>query len=257
MDIITNKLEKIKLDKGHNCSVNGKKYEIKIYNVIKNTVLNDKPFNTQSITELGGCRSINDIQCNYNNIQDIGIEIKIYKTPDWMQCSLKYNDGKWIPSFRSQIPIKSQNIFTKLVNNINLFDGKKPPFFEKNLTIDEWKEIKKSTNIWNDTYYDIPNNTIQNLYSEKNCYYLQISKYGLYHLGNDICEFSVPYFTIEQQLRIRIKVHTKKNSKGYCVLSVCASCQPKKIALLQISPYSLDDINKLPSKLKVINNNNF
>ena len=44
-----------------------------------------------------------------------------------------------------------------------------------------------------------PNDTIKKLYSEKDCNYIQISNKGLYHLGNDICEFNVAEFICEQQ----------------------------------------------------------
>ena len=41
-------------------------------------------FNTQYEEDLGGCNSKNDIECNMKSLRDIS------KTPDWMQCSLKY-----------------------------------------------------------------------------------------------------------------------------------------------------------------------
>lgn len=80
--------------------------------------------------------------------------------------------------------------------------------------------------------------------------YIQISDgYGLYHYLNDICGFGVPLFQIKQQLRIRTKIHTKKNKKGFCSLSVTIACYPKKIKDLVPSIYSLDDKTKLPCNL--------
>jgi hypothetical protein len=84
------------------------------------------------------------------------------------------------------------------------------------------------------------------LYSKKDCSYIQISEKGLYHLGNDICDFKVPSFTCEQRLRVRTKIHEKKNKKGFCKLSVTIACQPKKIKNLINSEYSLDNHMKLP-----------
>lgn len=72
---------------------------------------------------------------------------------------------------------------------------------------------------------------------------------GLYHLGNDICNFNVPIFELEQKLRIRIKIHKKKNKEGFCVISVMMSCKPINIRKLKNSDYSLDNINKLPPNL--------
>ena len=102
--------------KGSICSINGKKYELEIYNILKNTELNGNIFNTQNENELGGCSSKNDIECNMNSINDISIEIKKLKTPDWMQCSLKYDDTnkKWIGSLKNKIPEASKKIFENL-----------------------------------------------------------------------------------------------------------------------------------------------
>jgi hypothetical protein len=198
--------------KGSRCSINGKKYELEIYNILKNTELNGNIFNTQNENELGGCSSKNDIECNMNSINDISIEIKKLKTPDWMQCSLKYDDTnkKWIGSLKNKIPEASKKIFEDLISNITLFNGNIPPFMLKDITHEEWIKIKKETTDFNDTYIDCPNDTIMKLYNEKGCSYIQISEKGLYHLGNDICNFKVPEFICEQQLRVRTKIHEKK-----------------------------------------------
>jgi len=237
--------------KGHVCSVNGRKYEQQNYNIIKNCSLNGQIFNTQNIEDLGGSTSINDIQCNFIKEQDIGIEIKKYNTPDWMQCSIKYNENLkiWETSKKCKIPKKCRDLFTKFLNGKKLFKGNIPPFMKKKLTHNEWVIIKQNTDLWNDSYFDIPNDTIKKLYSLKNCQYIQISNYGLYNLGNDICKFNVPEFNIEQKIRIRTKIHKRKNKQGFCNLSVIISPQPKNIKLLIKSPYSLDNKNKLPKNL--------
>ena len=237
-----------------NSSKEGLKYEILIYNIVKNCKLNDKLFNTQKENELGGCKSNNDIECNFNN-NIIPIEIKKYKTPDWMQLTLKYDTelNKWIGNPKNKIPDKSKKIFEELISDIKLFNNKIPPFITSNITHDEWLNIKKQTNDYNDVYIDCSNDIINKLYSAKLCYYIQISKYGLYHLGNDICNFNVSRFLCDQRLRIRTKVHTKKNKIGFCILSVTIACQPKNIKNLSISKYSLDNINRLPHNLIYIN----
>jgi hypothetical protein len=241
------------LPKGKKCSINGKKYEKSIYKILSNCELNGNLFNTQSVEELGGCSANNDILCNFQTENDIGIEIKKYNTPDWMQCSIKYNvdDKKWETSKNGKIPKECSQIFEELIQNKVLFQGDIPPFFYQQITHKEWLDIKKSTNQWNDFYFDIPNDTIQNLYSIKKCQYIQLSNgFGLYHLGIDLCKFDVPEFKTEQQIRIRTKIHSKSNKNGYCTLSVTAACQPKNIKLLEPSLYSLDDKNLLPKNLQ-------
>lgn len=237
--------------KGSQCSVSGNNYEKKIYDIVKNCKINEKKFNTQKKEELGGSSSKNDINCNFINEQDIGIEIKKYNTPDWMQCCIKYDIATktWKPS-KGKNSSECSIIFSKLINNLNLYDGDIPPFMKKSITHEEWINIKKETTKWNDKYINIPSNTISKLYQAKGCKYIQISdNYGLYHLGDDICDFDVPFFEIEQHLRIRTKIHSKKNKKGYCNLSVTIACQPKNIKNFTKSKYSLDTINKLPQKL--------
>ena len=240
--------------KGAGCSVSGKKYELEVYNVVKKCKLNNNDFNRQKENELGGCNSKNDIECIMESF-NIPIEIKKFNTPDWMQCSLKYDfiNEKWIGSPKNKIPEKSKKIFEELISTTSLFNGKIPLFILKDIIHEEWLEIKKETNDFNDFYLDCSNHTIKNLYSEKGCFYIQISDKGLYHLGNDICKFNVPEFICEQQLRVRTKIHTRKNSKGFCKLSVTISCQPKNIKLLPNSNYSLDNSSKLPANLLYIN----
>ena len=67
--------------KGQLCSINGNNYEKKIHNIIKNTLLNNKQFNTQNQNDLGNSINKCDILCNFLKEQDIGIEIKSYNTP--------------------------------------------------------------------------------------------------------------------------------------------------------------------------------
>ena len=244
--------------KGAGCSINGKNYELKIYNILKKCKLDqqefDISFNTQQENELGGCGADNDIICSYINSESqqiipIPIEIKKRKTPDWMQCSLKYCSNKWIGSSKNKIPEKSKLIFEEILSNTILFNGNIPPFMEKDITHEEWIHIKKNTFDFNDIYIDCPDDTIKRLYREKGCVYIQISDKGLYHLGDDICQFNVPEFICPQQLRIRTKIHTRKNTKGFCKLSVIIACQPKNINNIIASNYSLDNVLKLPPNL--------
>ena len=259
MEILKKKLES---KKGSGCSVSGAKYEKKIYNIVKQCYLNEIPFNTQKENELAGSSSKNDIQCNFIEEQNIGIEVKKYNSPDWMQCSIKYNKqtNMWEITKMSKLPIICQNLFNNFINNLNLYDGEIPPFMKKPITHEEWIKIKQSTDKWDDKYFDIPSDSISKLYQAKGCNYIQISNgYGLFHLGNNICNFDIPLFILEQQIRIRTKIHKRINKNGFCNLSVTVACQPKDITKLRPSKYSLDDKHKLPPPLlfKSTNNNNF
>jgi hypothetical protein len=154
-----------------------------------------------------------------------------------------------VGSEKGVIPKTSRNEFNKLLESVVLFNNNIPPFLQKQLTHKEWLEIKNKNNIFDDYYIKIPNDTINKLYLAKSCYYIQISNYGLYRLGEDICGFNVPLFQIYQKMRIRIKIHQKKNKLGFCVMSVIASCLPNDISVLEASPYTLDNKEKLPKNL--------
>lgn len=240
----------MKVNRGLLCSISGKNYEKEVYNIVKRCNINGIIFNNQKEEELAGSSCKNDIVCNYLD-KEIGIEIKKYNAPDWMQCSIKYNDidGIWKAS-NGKIPYKCRLLFNELIKDYTLYDGELPPFIKKTITHKEWKTIKKETNKWKDTYINIPSDTIRKLYSLKGCKYIQLSDgYGLYHLGEDTCNFNVPIFEIKQVLRIRTKVHSANDKDGFCKLSVTASCQPINIRELEPSPYSIDNIDKLPDNL--------
>jgi hypothetical protein len=171
--------------------------------------LNDKLFNSQKLEDLGGSKSCNDLECNLKNNNDIGIEVKKAKTPDWMQCSLKRNGNQWEASEKGKIPENARKEFNKFIQKIKLFDNNIPPFLEKKLTHKEWLDIKSVSKKFDDIYIDISDDTINKIYLAKNCKYIQISQYGLYRLADDICNFEVPLFKVKQKLRVRIKIHQK------------------------------------------------
>jgi hypothetical protein len=210
-----------------NCSKEGNKYEDIIFNILKHTTINDEKFNSQSPAH-STCD--NDLVCSYQGT-NIGIEVKKYRTPDWMQCSIKYINNNWKGSKLCKIPKKSKELFECLIKKYVIFEGCIPPFMFHDITHKEWKSIKETTDKWNDNYIDVPSDTIRNLYVYKKCNYIQISGgYGLYYLGHDVCNFGVPEFICEQELRIRTKIHKTKNSKGFCSLS------DTKIQINRINP---------------------
>ena len=240
------------MSKGYRCALSGKKYEQKVHAILRNTCYNNRPFNTQKDSDLGCSSAGNDIECNFKSLCDIAIELKMWRTPDWMQCGIRFDKDKnqWITTGKGRIPEECRQIFRKYINGINLYGGNIPPFLERQIGYDEWIEIKtKSNNIWKDHYIDIADTTIAEMYNIKGCSYIQVSGYGLYHTGKDICDFGVPKFQIPQQIRIRTKLHRRETKNGYCDLSVMCACQPKDIRRLKHSPFSLDNIYRLPSQL--------
>lgn len=59
--------------KGSGCSKSGNKYERRVYDIISNTLIDGKKFNTLRPDQLGGSKTTIDITCNYKKENDIGI----------------------------------------------------------------------------------------------------------------------------------------------------------------------------------------
>jgi hypothetical protein len=236
---------------GAGCSVSGKNYEIKIAKTctaVRSPYM-ESAFNTQELNTLGGSGADIDIKLNWRSEGDIGVEAK-RPTPDWMQMKLyKNKEGAWVGVGAGKIPPVSKTVFETIIGAANLFGGKTPTFLDHPVTHAEWTAIKKETPEFKDTYISCGNNTISQLYKAKGCQYIQVDGKGLYHTGEDTCEFGVPYFECPQQIRIRLKVHTRSNKKGYMCLSVMAAAQPVKLKNLTASKYSLDTAAKLPPSL--------
>ena len=139
--------------KGGMCSISGNNYEKDIYNITSKCIMNGSniSFNTQDINSLGGSSSKNDIICNFEDTGDIGVEAKKHNTPDWMQCSIKFNGEtkKWETS-KGKNPEKCREIFDELVNNLSLYGGEVPPFMLKPMTHEEWTQTTKETDKRND-----------------------------------------------------------------------------------------------------------
>lgn len=234
MEIILNELKNIRneigslvklfyIKKGSNCSKSGKKYENEVYTIIKNS-----PF---VIGQGGGSSHAPDINC----VDDKSIEVKKASAPDWGQTVLKWKNDSWF---------SKSELFNKYLNKLNM---KHPPFLQNNMIYEEWLKIKSE---YKDEYIDIDDNAINEYYRKKGTYYIQISDgYGLYHLGDDVFNLGVPKFEIKQRMRVRVKVHSRSNNNGYAKLSVTGALQPINLNQLMKSPYSLDNMDKLPSNL--------
>ena len=237
--------------RGANASVSGIAYEKKIAAVcadFKSPHIS-VPFHTDK--DLGGCGADIDVRLNWKSEFDIGLEAK-RPTPDWMQMKL-YRDttGKWRGVEGGKIPAASRAIFESIIGSTSLFGGKTPTFLERAVSYDEWTAIKKANPEFSDVYINCADITIADLYRAKGCQYIQVDGKGLFHTGKDVCGFGVPLFTCKQQIRIRIKVHSRGLEKGKAALSVTAAAQPIKLKDLAPSPYSLDNADKMPVVLKM------
>jgi hypothetical protein len=241
--------------KGSNCSLNGAIYEKKVYKICKKLriskqgIIRKAKFCKINEKELGGSSAEHDLVCNFHGIP-IHIEIKKSATPDWMQLSIVKTDNIWHSKGNSKIPNESVKVFNELIKDYSLFGGKIPPFMNRRITHEQWVTIKKRQPHFRDTYINCPNDIISKLYKAKGTHYIQISDYGLYHTGEDPCNFGVPFFECEQELRVRTKIHSR-NLPGFLKASVIVSAKPINITNLEKSKISLDTLENLPTNLSI------
>jgi hypothetical protein len=231
------------------CSINGKAYECKIWeNCIKLKTKYNENFCKLDKNQLGGCSNRYDIVCHYNK-KPVNIEIKKHNSPDWTQMTLYPIKGKWKAKKNSKVPLLTKNLFEKIINQKKYISIPKKLF--NNLTHSQLKIFRKK--YFKDIYINCPSNVICNLYKFKGCHYIQISKYGLYHLGDDICNFNVPLFNCNTRLRIRIKVHCSKikigKNKGKIRASIVVAARPINMYKMKKSGYSLDGELNYPPNL--------
>lgn len=247
-----------------NSSVNGKNYEKKIFEIVKDCNINNKPFNTQNEEELGGSSCRNDIDCNFINEKDIGIECKAKLKTEYIQLDIRLDENnQWVgPKKRTKKshPQSVEERYLKEVNKkSNLYYGNPPPFknLKTKIEFDNWerdflKRKKENGDGKNKDYrwdIDTPDFVAKN-YKEKGNSYIQIKGQGLYYLESDVCNFGVPKFNPKKtELRIRCK---RRGKTGSIPSSLTVSAY---VSELEESKYSLDDKNKLPPNLIYKKNN--
>ena len=210
-----------------NSSLSGKAYEILVASIVR------------AGTTAGSNRFINDVHIPWNG-SFVDVEVKQTWNAEYGQKTAKLEDGVL------KVP---HPLFQECIEHTELFDGKIPPFLQKtNTTFQEWDAVKEQ---FADEYYTAAPDSISRYYKEKGNAYVQIRGLGLYHTGEDVCNFGVPFLETWTQLRIRCKRHGKK-----CPLtlkdvpsSVMASFWMKLAP--PPSPYSLDDPLKLPEVLQL------
>ena len=239
---------------GSNASKNGNKYEKQIWNILKNTTLNELDFNTQNIDDLAGSSSKSDIECNYNNIK-LGIECKNTIKAEFIQIDIKRENNKWVgPKLtKKSHPEIVINRYLDEVNKRNdLYYGNPPNFpFDSRKDFENWEQdfLKKKEKMGGGNkkdyiWYIDDTNFVKNNYKDKNNYYIQIKDYGLYHLGNDICSFGVPEFIPG---KIKLRLRCKRLGKKGCIPS--SLTLSAWIEDLEKSQYSLDNKDLLPPQL--------
>lgn len=121
------------------------------------------------------------------------------------------------------------------------FRGRIPSFVLGHRSYRLWRSEKRH---FRSEYIAIEDaDIISRYYKNKGCHYIQLESLGLFHTGENPCEFDVPLFTCRTRLRIRCKQHGSSSlpSSVTCALEICDKNR------LAPSPYCLE--HRLPPGL--------
>jgi len=184
----------------------GDAYEEKIFNICKQKKI-IKPGSSRA-----GAGSGADLVI-FRKGNEINIEVKFIKSSlkdaDWGQKYLDYRerDG-WFWSNPDKV--------TNLYDAINLISFI-PIFRPKNINHNDdenWIEARKQIISQEDKNFDLnsfkgnipcENDILFQYYAQKNCFYLQLKNYGLFHLLEDKFDIGTPQFDGEMNIRFRAK----------------------------------------------------
>lgn len=236
--------------KGSKAVANGKAYENDVLNVCRRVrFMHSSVALTVETTTAGSSAGI-DVTIDHDG-EKIGIECK-RKFAAGMQLSLQYDieNNRWRSGGKNKIPNDAKDLFEQGIGDTKIYNNKVPAFVNNNITHEEWVRAKKN---FGDQSIPCSSDLISKMYYAKGCSYIQVGTHGLFHTHKDICDFGVPYFECESTIRIRTKIHSRKNKQGFMMASVSASVVPK-IARIVRSIVSLDSFDNLPKNVVLVKN---
>jgi hypothetical protein len=217
--------------KGYN---KGDQYEDKITNILINKKILPEDY------KRAGASNRSDIEIIYKK-KKYKIEVKNKsKGADYGQKELK-----WSPKKKFYWTDKNPNDpIVKLYYDLNIIEK----YIDKNFIPRRYsKKLNEITNA--DKKYDlkmcektvkISLDALFLYYKNKNCFYIQVEKSGIYYLAQDIHKLGVPRYDGEIGLRLRAKTRSSKKPYMYGLLG--------KIALLKKPTTSKFDIEELDER---------
>lgn len=226
----------------------GFKYEKDILTLMKVHGYVSKNFLLQ---ETAGCDNTKpDLVLNLKG-KDLNIELKESIKCQAGGTSIRYANGvfKLVKDIKG---LDQNDIYNLLNDNKHHFDNMLKFHEANNIPFStskkKWcesveKGLLKKTNF----SIKCDSSFIENHYNNKDTYYINIGKKGLYYMGKDIANLGVPKFKADVCLEIRLTRNgSKLNSKGERVCSSTLRVQ-SRIKSLEKSPFSLENIKSLKS----------
>lgn len=174
----------------------------------------------------GGAGNSTDIKF-LHSLQENNLEVKLDLEADYGQKMLKWDNGIWswcvddsVTSFYTSVGVLD------IINNKN-FIPNRYSIPKHEITAQQKNQDQKAF----EDKVEIDINSLYDFYGSKNCYYIQIGGYGLYHLKQDILALGTPQFNCKMKLRLRAKtIHSTPIYKYgfYAVLKVDKQGKPQK-----------------------------
>jgi hypothetical protein len=149
----------------------------------------------------------NDVVIVHNG-QHYGIEVKSKNASEGGQKMFQFRDDRLH---------LDDTYFKSLIGDYVPFNGKVPSFFKGDKSIETWIREK---HLFKGEYIPVGKTAVTQYYANKGSKYIHIETKGLYHTGEDPCEFGVPLFSADTRIRIRCKQHGKSSVPGSVMASL-------------------------------------
>jgi len=219
----------------------GKDYEEKIFRICK-----VKGCVFPGTSNAGGGGGI-DVILSHNE-EPMNLEIKS-DGADWGQEGLKFINNKWIWN--------NSNNSTEYFNAINALSFIDNDFVPKNMCpegtkLNNWnskkkeliglRELKFDQSKFEKSHIHISLEPLVEFYNSKNCFYIQLKNFGLYHLGFDKYNLKTPNFDGTIYLRFRVKMHDHFERR---ILGLNKSKKGKIVSKLKLIPHLFSEIDDI------------
>ena len=181
-------------------------YESKINNLLKK-------YKIQSSSFIGAGSDANapDAEMVIKGVK-YKVEVKLNLRVDFGQGSLDYDvkSKKWLLGGANTDSAQQMRDFLnsikvpKIVNEAWGSSGA-PRKFTVPLSKFTPADVKHDYAKFTDRFVIVNSDAVTNYYASKQTYYIQVGKYGLFYMGEDVAELGVPEFKPILRLRIRLK----------------------------------------------------
>lgn len=174
----------------------------------------------------GGVGNATDIKF-LHNFQEYNLEVKLDLEADYGQKMLKWNNGIWSWCVDDAVTSFYTSVGVLDIVNAKNFVPNRYSIARDEITPQQKNQDQKAF----EDKVEIDINSLYDFYGGKDCYYIQIGGYGLYHLKRDILSLGTSQFDCKMKLRLRAKtIHSSPVYKYgfYAVLKVDKEEKPKK-----------------------------